>query len=182
MAMALPAQKWTLAEMHSLPDDGNKYELVSGVLLVTPAPSPGHERIANAVADCLKPYVDRERLGEIFRPRAVFRLEGSETEPDVMVRPRAPRDADWEEMPRPILLVEVISPTSRRHDLSTKRSWYVDAGVPTYWVFDGERRVVHVIQAGAAEAIVSDRLTWHPEGADEPLVVDVPSLFRDALE
>ncbi|MDB4875265.1 MAG: hypothetical protein JWM41_1711 [Gemmatimonadetes bacterium] len=45
MHMATRTKRWTLEELHSLPDDGNKYELVDGELFVTPAPTPRHETI-----------------------------------------------------------------------------------------------------------------------------------------
>jgi Uma2 family endonuclease len=55
MHMAAIARNWTLDELHRLPDDGNKYELVRGELFVTPAPVPVHERIGNEVALIVQP-------------------------------------------------------------------------------------------------------------------------------
>ena len=39
------SKRWTLEEVHALPDDGFKYEFVYGALWVTPAPSDRHETI-----------------------------------------------------------------------------------------------------------------------------------------
>jgi Uma2 family endonuclease len=51
--MANPTRRWTIDELYSLPDDGNKYELVRGQLFVTPAPSDAHETIAARLARIL---------------------------------------------------------------------------------------------------------------------------------
>jgi Uma2 family endonuclease len=81
---------WTLEELHSLPDDGNKYEFVRGELFVTPPPSEEHEAILTRVSFLLEPYVSKHGLGHVYAPRSVVRLEGSEVEPDRMVRRRSP--------------------------------------------------------------------------------------------
>ena len=78
------AKWWTLAELHRLPDDGNKYELVRGDLFVAPAPSVVHETILVRLTDILAPFVAANDLGNVFHPRAVVRFKGSEVEPDLM--------------------------------------------------------------------------------------------------
>src|SRR3954464_1486124 len=72
MHMATKLKRWTLEELHSLPDDGNKYELIHGELFVTPAPSDGHETISARLTRMLDPYVEAQGLGFVYRPRAVF--------------------------------------------------------------------------------------------------------------
>ena len=62
MHMATATKRWTLEELHSLPDDGNKYELVRGELFVTPPPTDGHETIAARLTEILAPYVREHRL------------------------------------------------------------------------------------------------------------------------
>src|SRR4051794_26209806 len=87
MQMATATKLWTLPEVHSLPDDGNTYELVPGVLYVTPPPLDEHETIAARLARILDPYVAAQGLGLVFRPKAVFRIgKDVEVEPDLMVR------------------------------------------------------------------------------------------------
>lgn len=85
---------WTLAELHRLPDDGNKYELVRGELFVTPPPSTGHEDILARLSRILDPYVAEQRLGYVYHPRSVMELDGSEVEPDLMVRAPMPPPAE----------------------------------------------------------------------------------------
>ena len=86
MLMATQTKRWTLEELHRLPDDGNKYELVRGNLFVTPAPTEAHETILARLTMILVPYVAANELGLVYRPRAVVRFDGSEVEPDLMVR------------------------------------------------------------------------------------------------
>jgi Uma2 family endonuclease len=174
---------WTLEELHRLPDDGNKYELVRGELFVTPPPSVGHESIGSVLHSILEPYVSGQRLGRIYRPRAVVRAEGSEVEPDLMVRPFPTKVSDdWEDAPLPILVVEIVSESTRRRDYGQKRAFYVDLGIPEYWVVNREERSIRVIRREEDDVVVRDSLRWRPSAAVQPLVVDVLALFRDALD
>src|SRR3982751_4020232 len=86
MAVALKVRQWTLAELHRLPDDGNRYELVRGDLFVTPAPGNPHEAIAARLTRIIDPYAAKHGLGDVYRPRAVMMFAGSQVEPDLMVR------------------------------------------------------------------------------------------------
>ena len=178
MHMATQLKRWTLEEVHSLPDDGNKYELVRGELFVTPPPSEDHETILARLARVLDPYVAAHGLGMVYRPRAVMRFEGSEVEPDLMVRqPRMIRATDWDDAPTPILIVEVLSGSTRRRDVGQKRELYLDAGVGEYWVVDPERRTILVARRGLPDVVASETVTWRAAAAPTPLVVDVASLF-----
>jgi Uma2 family endonuclease len=178
MAMANAVKRWTLQELHSLPDDGNKYELVRGELFVTPPPTYDHETIAARLAQILTPYVAAHGLGLVYRPRAVLRFEGSEVEPDLMVRTVAP-GADWDRAPVPILVVEVLSPSTRRRDREQKRELYLDAGVIEYWMVDPESRSVTVVRAGRPDRVETEALNWSPVDADAPLMIEVAGLFSD---
>jgi Uma2 family endonuclease len=181
MAVALEVRKWTLAEVHRLPDDGNKYELVRGELFVTPPPSVSHEEIAARLSALLTPYVEREGLGQVHHPRAVVRYEGSEVEPDLLVRARHARptgsDRDWNSALTPILVVEILSPYTRRRDRAEKKSLYMEAGVGEYWIVDPEERTITVVST-AGEKTVRDVMQWAPAAAASALGVRVPELFE----
>ena len=118
MHMARPKRRWTIEELHSLPDDGNKYELIHGELFVTPAPSDNHETVGARLTRLIDPYVAANGLGLIYRPRAVVRIaDDTEVEPDLMVRqPQNEPDASWAGAPLPILVVEITSDSTRRRD------------------------------------------------------------------
>lgn len=178
MHMATRTRRWTLAELHRLPDDGNKYELVFGDLFVTPAPSLEHETILARLAEILVPFVVANDLGKVFHPRAIVRFDGSEVEPDLMVRRLHPGGSlDWDDAPAPILVVEVLSNSTRRRDLGEKRRFYLDANVAEYWIVDPEARDVRVVRQGDDDRRSTELLTWMPAGARESLVIDVAAIF-----
>ena len=100
--MATNTKVWTLEELHSLPDDGNTYELVRGELFVTPAPTVNHEEIDARLTRMLVPFVAVHQLGNVYHPRAVVQFQGSQVEPDLMVRPSHPDPAaGWAVWPVP---------------------------------------------------------------------------------
>jgi Uma2 family endonuclease len=177
MSMVARAKRWTLDELHRLPDDGNKYEVVFGELFVTPPPSEEHETILVRLNALLVPYVHAHGLGGVFHPRSVVRFEGSEAEPDLFVRAvRSSAPRDWDDAPVPLLVVEVSSPSTRRRDLASKRELYLSAGAAEYWVIDPVARNVRVIRAGREDAMVDESLTWAPR-AIPPLVISIAALF-----
>jgi Uma2 family endonuclease len=181
VAVAVRTRKWTLAEVHRLPDDGNKYELVRGELFVTPPPSETHETIGARLSAILTPYVIAQRLGLVYRPRAVVRFEGSEVEPDLMVRVPHPdprgNDRDWTRAPIPILVVEILSPFTRRRDREQKKGLYSDAGVEEYWIVDPEERTITAWRRDGTDEVMRDTATWHPAAAAAPLMFSAREIF-----
>ena len=178
MHMATKIKRWTLEEVDSLPDDGNKYELVRGELFVTPPPTDDHETIAARLTRILDPFIAANGLGMLYHPRAVMQFEGSQVEPDLMVRqPQASRKATWKDAPTPILIVEIASPYTRRRDRVQKRSLYVDAGVEEYWLVDPEDNTVTSIREGRADIVSREQLVWAPTGAQATLALDIASIF-----
>jgi Uma2 family endonuclease len=176
--MAPATKLWTLDELHRLPDDGNKYELVRGELFVTPPPSDDHETIIARLARRLEPFVEAWRLGFIYRPRAVVRAQGSEVEPDLMVRaPNPPGSRDWDDAPIPILVVEVLSGSTRRRDLGPKKDFYLDIGVAEYWVIDPEAKTVRVARSGAPDQVRTDEVLWQPAGVGSALTIRVSEIL-----
>ena len=185
MHMANRVQKrWTLEELHSLPDDGNKYELIRGGLFVTPAPTQSHETILARLTRILDPYVAANDLGYVFHPRSVIRIgEDSEVEPDLMVRqPQDPEKVAWVDAPVPILVVEVASDSTRRRDRVEKRTIYADAQSPEYWIVDGEDRTIRIVRLGHEDVIARDSFAWHPAGVRAPLMILVVDVFGPERE
>ena len=178
MAMATTRKVWTLEEVHSLPDDGNKYELVRGELFVTPPPTDRHETISARLTRLLDPFVAANGLGFVYRPRAVLRFEGSEVEPDLMVRLPHPRpDAGWDSAPIPILVVEIVAGSTRRRDHEQKKALYMDAGVAEYWIIDPSRRTITVVRRGEDDRVERSHVTWKPAGAPSGLTIKVDDVF-----
>ena len=182
MLMARTSGAWTLADLERLPDDGNKYELVDGELFVTPAPSPAHEHLVAVLHDLLSPYVRAQRIGRVFTTPAVVRAQGSEVEPDLMVRPITSPPDTWDLAPIPLLVVEILSRTTWRRDHEAKRLYYLRNGVAEYWIVDGVERTIQVAKPNADDVVIDSQLEWLPTGVREPLVINVVEYFREALD
>jgi Uma2 family endonuclease len=180
--MATNAKVWTLEELHSLPDDGNTYELVRGELFVTPPPTVEHEEIHARLARILDAFVATNGLGYVYHPRAVVQFQGSQVEPDLMVRPPHPTPgAGWAAWPPPLLVVEIISPSTRRRDHEQKKSLYLDAGVAEYWIVDPDDRSIRVVRRGADDRVERERVDWRPPGVDAVLTVFAGDIFGGRL-
>ena len=179
MAVAVAVKHWTLEELHSLPDDGNKYEIIHGELFVSPAPTDPHETIAARLTRLIDPYVEANDLGLVYRPKAIFRVgTDSEVEPDLMVRAlNTDPDRDWGKAPVPILVVEIGSPSTWRRDREHKRRFYMESGIPEYWIIDPEKREIIQVRPDVPDVASRNRLTWLPLGATETLVLDVAAVF-----
>lgn len=179
--MAMPQiVPWTRADLDRLPDDGNRYEVLNGELLVTPGPSDVHQEIVDWLSAVLTPFVVAHRLGRVQHPRSVVVIDGSQLEPDLMVRPAA-RSRGWENAPIPFLVVEVLSRSTRGRDLGDKRAFYMEKGVAEYWVVDRETRVIVRITPGGEERI-GGTMTWRPPNTEPTLDIDVAAMFREVLD
>lgn len=178
MRMATKTRPWTRADLDRLPDDGNRYEVLDGVLLVTPQAAFDHQQVATILAARLLAYSESHGIGSVVAPGAVPRGK-SELQPDVQVipGPRPPRGAKWTALPKPILVVEVLSDSTRARDIILKREAYERWSIPEYWIVDPEERVITVARPGHEDRTVMDRLEWRPLAHVAPLVIDVEALF-----
>jgi Uma2 family endonuclease len=179
MHMATKTRPWTRADLARLPDDGNRYEVLDGELLVTPQANPPHQWIAAELMSALRDYCTRLRLGVVVGPGAVV-FGRNELQPDVEVIPCAADDlaSTWDDVPTPILVVEILSEGSRRHDRVTKRDAYRDRGIPVYWIVDPAERTVCVVRPDRADEVVRDVLKWQPAGASKPLEIELGAILR----
>lgn len=124
----------TRSDLVAMPDDGHRYELIDGTLIVTPAPSRRHQRIVGRLFMRLETSCP-EDLEVLFAPFDVALADDTVVQPDLLVARRS--DFTERELPvAPLLCIEVLSPSTRRVDLTLKRSRYEAAGCPTYWVVD----------------------------------------------
>jgi Uma2 family endonuclease len=124
----------TRADLESMPDDGHRYELLDGTLLVSPAPRPVHQRAVRGLFRALDAACPPE-LEVLFAPVDVVLAEDTVLEPDLLVASRS--QFTERDLPGPPLLaVEVLSPSTRRIDLLLKRDRLQAAGVRSYWLVD----------------------------------------------
>jgi Uma2 family endonuclease len=183
MVMPDLARVWTREEVLALPDDGNRYELVDGELLVSPSPRPLHQLAVSAFHDRLKPYVRSHRLGTVlFSPAGLDLRSGQLMQPDLFVL-APPADGPfraWSQAGIPRLVIEVLSPSTARYDRLTKRRRFQRSGVPAYWIVDLDARLVEVwAPADVAPTIVDETLTWQPDGTVPPLMIDLADVFSE---
>src|SRR2546428_4580847 len=137
MGMAAPLY-YTADMVRALPDDGNRYEVVYGELLVTPAPRPWHEIVVQRLISELDQYLRRHPVGIVLGSRAdISWTPDTLVQPDVFVVPiHEARTLDWTKYKGLLLVAEVLSPSSARSDRFLKRRRYQEAGVPLYWIVD----------------------------------------------
>jgi Uma2 family endonuclease len=140
-------------------DDGQRYEVVAGVLYVTPAPVPRHQLVAGALHDELRRWVRPRRLGVVFiAPTDVVLSDTDVVQPDVLFISRARLAIVGRKAieAAPDLVVEVLSPGTRKLDRGPKLAAYARCGVVEHWLIDAEARTVEVRRrAGEALALVA---------------------------
>jgi Uma2 family endonuclease len=183
--MTTPASPytWTYSEYARFPDDGNRYEVIDGEVLVTPAPTPNHQHVVATLLIVLRAYVERFGLGVVLPDVDVLFATGQFLRPDLVFVPGSRRDGISDrgiEVP-PGLVVEVQSPTSKTIDRVKKPRRYGDFGIPEYWVLDAHEGCVWIwrFAAGASQPErVSGRFEWRPDGAPEALTLDTAELLR----
>ena len=130
----LPARPFTRADLDAMPDDGHRYELIDGVLVVTPSPTYQHQVVLRGLFVRLNASCPPE-LDVLFAPFDVALTDDTVVQPDLLVARRD--DFTSRDLPvAPLLAVEILSPSTRRFDLLTKRSRYEEAGTASYWVVD----------------------------------------------
>jgi Uma2 family endonuclease len=125
---------FTRADLERMPDDGRRYELIDGVLIVSPAPGRVHQRAVGRLYRRLDDACPPE-FEVLIAPFAVGLEDDTEMQPDVIV---ALRDhlTDKDLPGPPALAVEVLSPSTRIYDLTAKRERFERAGTPSFWVVD----------------------------------------------
>ena len=181
--MPLAPEYYTADMVRALPADGKRYEVVHGELLVTPSPAWIHQRVAGNLYFSLRDYCRRFRLGEVvFSPADISWSEDSLVQPDVfVVAPEESGGADWRSVKSLRLVAEVLSPSTARHDRFQKRKLYQGNGVAVLWLVDPERQIVEVwTPQSTFPAVETERVTWHPAGAPEPLTILLAELFAPA--
>lgn len=174
---------FTVADLEATPDDGNRYELIDGMLIVTPAPGWAHQEVSLALALALRSTCP-PRLRVLVAPFAVRTSKDSEVQPDVIVTRYD--DLTPTNLPvAPLLAVEVLSRSTRLHDRNTKKAHYERIGVPSYWLLDptepGQLTVFELADDGryGHAATVQGEAQFH---AARPFPVSViPARLLDGL-
>jgi Uma2 family endonuclease len=135
IAEAWPAagRPFTVGDLDRMPDDGRRYELLDGTLIVSPRPVNAHQEVAAELLGLLR-SVCPAGLRAIPEP-AVQVSATTEFDPDIVVIHREHLDAVKCTEP-PVLVVEIRSPSTALIDLNRKKAAYERFGVPSYWIID----------------------------------------------
>lgn len=147
---------WTYEDYAALPDDGQRYEIVDGVLYMAPSPGRWHQKATVRFAYYLFMHVEQTGLGEVYEaPFDVELAHKTMVQPDVLVVLNANREkiTDSRIIGAPDLVIEVASPGTAGYDRSKKQTAYARAGVPEYWIADPWSRTIEVLalEMGSAE-------------------------------
>jgi Uma2 family endonuclease len=143
-----PQGSWTYEDYAALPDDGRRYELVNGVLVMAPAPGTGHQSIVVRLSYYLFMHVELAGLGRVFSGPVDVELGPKNVyQPDLVVVLNAhlERVAEKKISGAPDLAVEIASPGTAAYDRLTKNEKYAQAGIPEYWLVKPTRRAVEVL-------------------------------------
>lgn len=142
--MAIRTPVFTYGDLARMPNDGKRYELRAGELVVSPAPATKHQRVVARIGALLF-RAEEAGFGQLFyAPTDVVFSRYTVTQPDLLFvgRERLQLITSASIQGAPDLTVEILSPGSREDDLGWKKTLYAREGVPYYWVVDPDAKTV----------------------------------------
>jgi Uma2 family endonuclease len=148
-----PQGSWTYEDYAALPQDEQRYEIVNGVLVMAPSPTPEHQDIVGMIAHYLLVHVKLAGLGRVFAaPLDIDLGQKNVFQPDVVVILNVHLDRITKKriIGAPDLVVEVVPPGSGVMDRIAKYGIYARAGISEYWIVNAKRQTVevHVLENG----------------------------------
>ena len=156
-SMQAAPPRFGYADLLAMPDDGRRYEIHGGELVVVPAPILRHQFAAGELVTMLNDYRRRSGGLAVAAPFDVVFDEHDVLQPDVVFF-RAERlrllDPDSPARAAPDLVVEVLSPSTAKLDRGRKMRIFAQYAVPEYWIVDPVRRriEVHVLEREVQDA------------------------------
>ena len=180
MGMPLAVPRYTIADLDRFPDDGQRYELVEGMLIVTPTPGMAHEVVIHRLHMALGNFLDPAGSAYVVGRSEIEKGERTHLEPDLLVIPSRYRlDTPWKRVGEWWLAVEVFSRSSVIYDREIKAGVYLELGVAEVWLVDPRDETIEARRLGEEPHLVSDVLRWTPPGSDRELTISLSELFRD---
>ena len=185
MAMPLRAPirvpTYTTDDLRQFPHDGQRYELLNGMLLVTPAPGTVHQIVLSRLFGSLIGYLPPGGPAHVTSPGEIEIQPSVLLDPDLLVYPSSYRPATpWTRISDWWLAVEVSGRSSRIYDRDFKRDAYLALGVREVWLLDLTDELVLVSHSGAPKDVPHrDTLVWHPPEMPAALVLDLRGVFAD---
>jgi Uma2 family endonuclease len=178
--MTLPLPTFTTVDLRAFPHDGQRYELLEGMLRVTPAPGNALQVVLSRLLFNVLAYLAPAELAFAVSPGEIEIAPKTLLEPDLLVYPTTYRPGTpWRAIREWWLAAEVLSPSSRVYDRDYKRDAYLSLGVDEVGLVDLDDRAIFASRRGAERDVRhADRLRWEPAAMREPLEVDVEAVFR----
>ena len=158
----------TIADLDSLPEDGNRYELIEGELFVSRAPSLIHQQIVFKFTLALGNYLEQNPIGKVWPGPGVIFSDFSGVIPDIIYisNERLDKIASGDRVAgAPDLIIEILSPgaENERRDRQAKRQLYGKYGVKEYWIVDSQKATIQIYRSAklrlAATLTKKDKLT-----------------------
>src|SRR5262245_42411004 len=176
--MAISIPRFTVDDLDRLPDDGNRYELLDGMLLVTPSPTSAHQIVTNRLQTRLSIAVELTGIAHVVGPGAITVRPRTQLQPDILVYPsRFPPDIKWEKVNEHWLAVEVLSRSSRMYDREFKRDAYFALGVREVWLIDGGSKWVDVASGPGRGSTVGAAIRGLFPSVGVMLTIDLAEVF-----
>jgi Uma2 family endonuclease len=158
--MTVDRIRWTTADLELLPDNGNRYEIIDGELLVTRAPRWSHQRVVDKICGVLNSWSEETGLGEAATGAGIIFTDADNVIPDVVwvSKERLAVSLDPAEhlTAAPELVVEVLSPgaENERRDRQLKLRLYAAQGVREYWIVDRQLQQIQVYRRENATLVL----------------------------
>lgn len=182
MGMPQLVPRYTVDDLQHFPEDGNRYELLDGMLLVTPQAAFPHQIVATRLAVRLANAVGMPGHAHVVGPGAVQRPPFTELQPDVLVLSKEyPPMTKWAKIKEFWLAIEVLSPSSRVYDRDFKRDAYLALGVREVWIVDWRERVVEVTRTRGHFRRARGEIRWRPPGL-APVTISLDEVFQDLTD
>lgn len=165
-----------------IPADGKRHEILDGALYVTPAPTPLHQRLSKRLQRRLEEHFEGRGLGEVFNAAIDMILgEHDIAQPDILLVADPAQMSGRGIKGAPVLIVEVLSPSTRAQDRGIKLRRYAALGVTHCWILDPDAESLECLRLEGsgyrpiAEARAPETL-GHPDWPE--LRIDLGALWR----
>ena len=176
--------QWTYNDYAALTAEGQHYEIVDGVLYMTPSPSWSHQEIVGRLFRYLSTYVESANLGGVFVAPIDVELSPDRVfQPDVVVLLKTSREKlkGRHIVGAPDMIVEVVSPGSATTDRYDKYRAYAQAGIPEYWIVEPGTQTVEVLTLPEAGMGNGEEVRYHSSGVFQGKAI-LPSLVLPGFE
>ena len=180
MVATHPIQRpYTADDLAGMPEDGRRYEVIGGELLVSPSPTTRHQRISGRLYRRIETYVEDQDIGVAYAAAFDVHLgEHDIVQPDILVvlKANVSRLREVGMAGPPDLVIEIISPSSSGIDRIRKAATYATFGVPEYWIVDPDSETI------LAQALEGGRFRPVPSEDGPIRSVQIAGLVIDPAE